>query len=114
MVRNDPQPHPGVPGRDTCYRFLLEIKDTGCDFRADPQEVTPDVSLDRFDSQQCALSLTGHEVKQSVRPLSDVSDSLMQLPQHRFATDLLPLVVELDALQLPGARRFTSRNPPTK
>src|SRR5262245_13095925 len=57
-----------------------------------------------FDADQRGIVLFGQQVEITVRTLTHVADPLAELTQHRLPPHLFPLVVELDALELPGAR----------
>jgi hypothetical protein len=57
----------------------------------------------RFDFQQGGGVFFGKDVQQPVGALSHIANALMQIAQQRLAPQLLPVVVEHDALQLAGA-----------
>src|SRR5678816_2790278 len=61
-------------------------------------------SRSRLDPKERAIILSGQHVQQSIRPLPYVADPLLQFAKHRFAVELLPLFVEVDPLEMTGAR----------
>src|SRR5688572_2034675 len=65
----------------------------------------------RLDPDERGVVLLREHVEVPIRSLTDVADSLTELAQHRLAADLLPLFVELDAIDLPGSRTFTLTQP---
>src|SRR5262245_8370038 len=59
-----------------------------------------------LDAQQRAVVLVRDHVQQPVGPLPHVTNPLVQVRQQPFATQLLELVVQHDALERPGARNL--------
>ena len=55
-----------------------------------------------FEAKEGALVLGSQDVEKAVGALTDVTDPLMQIVQHRFTPKLLPLTVEYDPLNLSG------------
>src|SRR5688572_94936 len=60
----------------------------------------------RLDAQQRRVVFLRQHVQIAIGPLTHVADSLLQLSEQRLAPDLLPLLVELNAIDLPRARRL--------
>src|SRR5580693_6389962 len=60
----------------------------------------------RLDPNECAIVFSSEQVQQAVRPLTHIANSLLQVAQHAFAMQLLPFVVEIEALQMSRARHF--------
>ena len=63
--------------------------------------------LSGFEPQQGAGTLAGDHIHKSVRALPHVANPLVQLHEHRLASNLFPLVVEHQPVDVTGARRFT-------
>src|SRR2546427_2372558 len=61
---------------------------------------------DRLDPQQRRRIFVGQQIEQSIGPLPDVANTLMEVAEQRLASELLPLVVEHDPLELSGRRHF--------
>ena len=59
-----------------------------------------------FDPKQRSVVLGGQHVEKTVRPLTHVADSLAQFPEQRLPVELFPLVVEVDSLEMTGARHL--------
>ena len=62
--------------------------------------------IDRFDAHERARVFAGQQVQVAVRTLTNVANALLELNEHRFAMELLPLVVEIEPLQMAGPRHF--------
>src|SRR5688572_26156788 len=60
----------------------------------------------RLYSKHGTVVLGGQHVQQAIRSLTHVADALFQFAEHRFAPDLLPAFIELDALHLTRRRRL--------
>ncbi len=60
----------------------------------------------RLEPHQHAVGFGGQHVEESIRPLPDVANALLQLAQHRLAVELFPLVVEVNPLEVSGAGHF--------
>src|SRR4051812_32831304 len=58
--------------------------------------------IHRFNAEQRPLILRRQHIQETVRPLTDVSDALLQVDQHGFAPKFLPSVIEFDPLNLAG------------
>src|SRR5262245_60300866 len=62
--------------------------------------------LSWFDAHQRGIVFFGQQIYVTVGPLAHVANALAELSQQRLATQLFPLVVELDALQLTRPRHL--------
>src|SRR5678815_879708 len=54
----------------------------------------------RFHSHQRAVVLCSEQIEEAVGPLAYISNTILQFPQHSFAMEFFPLVVEIDSLEV--------------
>src|SRR4029079_17153019 len=64
-----------------------------------------------FQSKERAVVFSRQHVQQTVRSLTHVADPILELPEHRLAVQLFPLVVEIETHQLARSRHFTLPHP---
>src|SRR5215471_6388023 len=65
------------------------------------------ISVVRLHANQSPVVFSSEQVKKSVGSLADIANAVLQFAKHSFAMKLFPLVVEVDAFQMAGARNFS-------
>jgi hypothetical protein len=58
-------------------------------------------------AKQGAVGCPVRTLQQTVRTLAHVANTLLQLAQERLAVQFLPFLVEINPLEVAGARHFT-------
>src|SRR5277367_1847154 len=59
-----------------------------------------------FNPHKRARVFSRQHIQEAIGSLTHVSYALLQLAKHRLAVELLPLVIEIDPLQMAGSRNF--------
>src|SRR6267154_1563658 len=56
--------------------------------------------VSRLNAEQRALVFRRQHIQEPVRSLTDVSDALLQVHQHRLTPEFFPFIIEFDPLNL--------------
>ena len=85
--------------------WLSKVRTLGSRSPSEHRKVCRTSSLRWFHPQHGARVFVCQHVQIAVRPLTHVTNALMQFGQDRLSLDWLPLLVERDATDVPGAAR---------